>query len=136
MVARAEGLGWAGAGWGTEMDSDDDGRMMMGMMMTKQLFAIVCGRQLELARSRSLSLSPSLFWRDPAGRRSGPQAVCVCVWLPFRYLCRYAIWQCGRCPAALLLLILSGPDRWAVGRLDLPGSGIPLVDGRVGKRRR
>jgi hypothetical protein len=43
MVTRAEGLGWAGLGWGTEIGSDDDGRMMMGMMMTKQLFAIVGG---------------------------------------------------------------------------------------------
>lgn len=51
MVTQAEGLSWAGLGWGTEMGSDDDGRMMMGMMMTKQLFAIVCGRQLEQARA-------------------------------------------------------------------------------------
>lgn len=120
MAARAGGLGWAGLGWaGVQrwMGSDDDGRMMMGMMMTKQLFAIVCGRQLEQARS--------LFWRPC--RQSGHR-----LWLPFRYLCRYAIWQCWRCPAAvapLLLPILSGPDRWAVGRFDLPGCGIRLVDG-------
>ena len=43
MATRTGGLSWAGVGWGTKMGSDDDGRMMMGMMMTKQLFAIVGG---------------------------------------------------------------------------------------------
>lgn len=63
MATRAGGLGRAGVGWGTEMGSDDDGRMMMGRMMTKQLFAIVRGRQLE-QQARALCLSVSLSFGE------------------------------------------------------------------------